>query len=487
MYLRSSDEEKRLLRIKLSSFQRALETQRKARKELEKRNKETDKKLKKAEERIAQLETENDKLRRERDQYRDLTFKPKTKDKEKSEEKINFNLWERNKKRKRGGQKGHKGYGRENPKKIDEVTRVYLSHCPDCLIEVLRGNSVEEHIVEDIAPLNNNNFKSTKYETEIQWCKKCKKIIRGKRPGVIPKSRFGPNLLLYVMLQKYVSRNSFEIIQKNLLIFYGVKISRGALVGMMHRVSEWLGSRYDELKRGINKSFIKNADETCWYNETTKAWIWGFFTDQIAYYTISESRGKGVPKEMLTDSHKNDVLVRDDYAAYKNLDMLQQSCWAHLLRKSHDEAKDITASDEVKILHKDLKDKFDKIKAIIEEPFNLKKRKKQYKIYKKKIFEIINNKFLKDDSKRIQTRIENQNTNLITAIMHEGVPLTNNHAEIMIRPMVVIRKISGGSRSDKGTKTIATNMSVVQSIFLQNKNIVPTLWNYIFGTLWKTE
>ncbi len=53
--------------------------------------------------------------------------------------------------------------------------------------------------------------------------------------------------------------------------------------------------------------------------------------------------------------------------------------------------------------------------------------------------------------------------------------------------MVVIKKISGGSRSDKGTKTIATNMSVVQSIFLQKKNIVLTLWDYIFAPLWKTE
>ena len=433
------------------------------------------------------LEKENDKLRRERDQYRDLTFKPKKKHKEKSEEIIIFNFQDKNDKRKRGGQKGHKGYGRKNPKKIDEVTRVFLSHCPNCSIEVPRSSSFEEHIIQDIPPLNNNNFKSTKYETEVQWCKKCKKIIKGKQPGVIPKSRFGPNLVLYVMLQKYVSRNSWEIIQKNLLIFYGVKISRGALVGMMHRVSEWLGPKYDELKRDINKAFVKHADETSWRNEMAKAWIWGFFTDQIAYYTISESRGKGVPKEILADSHKKDVLVRDDYAAYKNLDMLQQSCWAHLLRKSHDEAKDITASDEIKTLHKDLKDMFDKIKEIIEEPFNLKKRKTQYKIYKKKIFAIINNNFLKDDSKRIQTRIKNQKTNLITAILHQGVPLTNNHAEIMIRPMVVIRKISGGSRSDKGTKTIATNMSVVQSIFLQKKNIVLTLWDYIFSPLWKTE
>ena len=79
MQLRSSDEEKRLLRIKLSSFESALAKQRIARREADNGKQKAEQKLKIAEERIVLLEKENDKLRRERDQYRDLTFKPKKK------------------------------------------------------------------------------------------------------------------------------------------------------------------------------------------------------------------------------------------------------------------------------------------------------------------------------------------------------------------------------------------------------------------------
>ena len=77
-----------------------------------------------------------------------------------------------------------------------------------------------------------------------------------------------------------------------------------------------------------------------------------------------------------------------------------------------------------------------------------------------------------DDAKAIQTRIANQHTNLITALLYEGVPPTNNHAERMIRPMVVTRKISGGSQSDRGAATHAVNMSVMQTIALQGQSFL---------------
>ncbi|MCK4765235.1 MAG: transposase [Candidatus Aminicenantes bacterium] len=65
----------------------------------------------------------------------------------------------------------------------------------------------------------------------------------------------------------------------------------------------------------------------------------------------------------------------------------------------------------------------------------------------------------------MQTRISNQNTNLITALLHRNVSLTNNHSERNIRCFVVARKISGGSRSKDGAKkilgTVGANVQVL--------------------------
>jgi transposase len=52
---------------------------------------------------------------------------------------------------------------------------------------------------------------------------------------------------------------------------------------------------------------------------------------------------------------------------------------------------------------------------------------------------------------------------------------TNNAAERAIRPAVVARKISGGSRSKEGAEAWATVASLVRTARQQGKNVVETI------------
>ncbi|MCG2810674.1 MAG: IS66 family transposase [Candidatus Aminicenantes bacterium] len=480
---RSSDEEKRLLRLRVSSLGKALESQRKARQKLEQENKNLVKDLEEAQKTIKQLEGEKDKLQRQSDRYRSMIFKQKTKRAAEEDKKAVVFKSLLKEKRKRGGQKGHKGYGRKKPEQVDEVLRIYLTRCPHCTTEIARSHTVENHIVEDIPQLEEVRSRVVCYETEVQWCRHCRKVIRGKAVGIIPGSRLGLNTLLYVLLQKYVSRSSWEIIEKNLKIFYGLKVSRGALVDMMHRVRKWLGPKYQELLEAIQSSPVKYADETSWRVENIAYWLWGFFTEQHAFYTVEESRGKGVPWKVLSSSHPQDVLVRDDYGGYTKLPLMHQSCWAHLLRNSHEESVYPNASSEVIKLHEKLKSMFDEISEILKKPFDLEKRQKEHERFLQMIMKIIGSKYQHEDVKKIQTRISNQKANLLTALIKENVPLTNNLAERAIRPLVVIRKISGGSKSQNGASTLAVIMSILQTLNLQNKPLIPSLKESILNSL----
>jgi predicted nuclease with TOPRIM domain len=479
----SGDEEKRLLRLRVSSLGKALEHQRKARQKLEQENKSLVKDLEEARETIKQLEGEKDKLQRQSDRYRGMIFKQKAKRVTEEDKKaVAANPWLKEK-RKRGGQKGHKGYGRKKPERVDEVLRIHLARCPHCATRIARSHVVENHIVEDIPQLEKVRSRVVRYETEVQWCRNCRKAVRGKAIGIIPGSRLGLNTLLYVLLQKYVSRSSWEIIGKNLKIFYGLRVSRGALVDMMHRVKKWLGSKYQELLAAIQSSPVKHADETSWRVEKIAYWLWGFFTEQHAFYTVEESRGKGVPWKALSGSHPQDVLVRDDYGGYTKLPLMHQSCWAHLLRNSHEESVYPKASAEVKKLHETLKSMFDEISEILKKPFDLGKRQKEHERFSQIVRKIIESKYQHEDVKRIQTRIANQNANLLTALIKENVPLTNNLAERALRPLVVIRKISGGSKSQNGASTLAVIMSILQTLQLQNKPLIPSLKESILNSL----
>jgi transposase len=440
--------------------------------------------------RINELEKEVIELQRQRDNYRDMVFKPNKHprealpqtDSDESAVPATCGILDMNHppRKKRGAQKGHKGCSRPREKKIDEIRHTHLEKCPICETQLKRSQTTQSHTVEDIPGIEEIKVRTIRYDSEIQWCPRCKKRVKARPVGVIPRCRLGINVFLYVLVHKYMCRETWETIVFNLFNWYGLKVSKGSLVGMMHRARNFMGHRYDDLLEKVRRSKVKYADETSWRVLGMNHWLWGFFTDCYAYYTIEESRGKGVPQNIFKGSDPNDVLIRDDYGGYKKLQLQHQSCWAHLLRQSRERAERPEASDEMKKLHAELKTMFNALQEIVCQPFRPKKRLLAYKLYKINLQHIIDRQYTYDDVIPIKNRIANQNTNLITALRYDNVPLTNNHSERNIRPLVVTRKISGGSRSKNGAKTHAVHMSIMQSIRLQKGSLLPTLKKYIF-------
>jgi hypothetical protein len=58
-------------------------------------------------------------------------------------------------------------------------------------------------------------------------------------------------------------------------------------------------------------------------------------------------------------------------------------------------------------------------------------------------------------------RIERYRTDLFTFVADPAVPPTNNAAERALRPLVIARKISGGTRSKHGSRTRMVLQSLV--------------------------
>lgn len=431
--------------------------------------KQRDKQIRELEEEKEKLQEDLEKVRRERDSYKGMVFKEK---RNCSNPSLHTST-----DRKQGGQKGHIGYGRKKPETIDKHVHAHLTHCPHCGDPVERTNLTDTHTITDIPHWTLMQPKTTEYSIERQWCSNCQKEVRGTPMGVIKGSKLGINLLTSVLVWKYRFRDPLNKIAERLDTFYKVKVSEGSLVNMLQKAKDWLGPSYDKILLEIRESPVKHADETGWRMGGENWWCWAFASKKSTLYTIEETRGGGIPKENLEGA--KGVLVRDDYAAYQKLPLPQQSCWAHPLRIGHDLSSYDNASDEVKKLHKKLKLLFDLLTEDITRPFNKEERQQLYEWYKEDLQKIIDQKDLPDDARKLQTRIKNQYTNLLTALLYEGIPLTNNAAERAIRPMVVTRKISGGSRTANGAKTHGVNMSVIETIVKRKQPLLATLQNYL--------
>lgn len=447
--------------------------------------------LKEEKKRSDRLEKENQKLRGQLEKanvtiktYKQMLFdkhqhtevEEETKDtKGKDDKKQNVKL-----KQKNGQKKGHKGFGRKNPTP-DQSKVCFLTVCPDCGTPLKRGKHQYSHTVTDIPHFSEMNPVTTEYQIDYQWCTNCHKTVTGQPFAVIPGSRIGTMLFLMILIWRYQLRLPFKKISEILFMQYNMSLSPGAVVGITEKAKHFFGKRYDNLLKEIRGAPVKYADETSWGMDGLLYWCWVFLTDKVVYYTIEESRGKGVPERILKDAIG--ILVRDGYAAYLKLPLIQQACFAHLYRKARDAAKRVGASDEAKAFFHEIRQLYGLLAEDIKRPFIQKEREEFFLAYKKDLEKLSAKTYHHEDAKRVQKYMTNLGDNLLTALLHKDVPLTNNAAEQAERQIVIGRKISGGSRSPEGAKTHAVNMSITQTILKQNLPLFATLESYILESL----
>lgn len=465
--------EAKTLRIRNASLERSNHSLKSQIKELELLVHEKDIRIKELENQIKDLNNRFTELKNQLDKFKGMIFKANIKlsqPNQQDEDQLKKSV---------GGQAGHPGSSRQVPERINQIKRAFYQCCPTCQNPLERAKLTTSHTVEDIPDLETVKTIVTEYQLERQWCPFCKKEVSPKPTEVIPYSRLGINLIIQALFWHYSCRLPYEVMTTMFAKTYNIKIEKGTIAEIFQRAKDHLGPAYNELLKVVRASPTKHADETSWRIDGQNAWLWAFLTKDTAFYTIEETRGKGVPEKTLAGSSPEDCLVHDDYAAYSKLPVNHQSCWAHLLRVSRESLNQAKNSQEMKALHLKLKTIFQKLNQITQEPFNLKERELEHKTIWQELQTIIKTKYQTSDTKKVQTRIKNQGKNLITAILHQDVPLTNNLAERAIRPLVVKRKISGGSRSNDGAAATAVNMSVIQTIKMRDLPLFSTLKSMI--------
>ncbi|MBI3443697.1 IS66 family transposase [Candidatus Woesebacteria bacterium] len=380
---------------------------------------------------------------------------------------------------KRGGKLNHNGKTRDIPKP-DRVIEVSLDSCPGCGGKLQGWDSFVSHIVEDIV-LPATKTTVSQYLKRRYYCSNCQKEIVPTHPDEIPNSHFGMATLSLILILKqklHLPLSGIIFLLKNI---WGLSLTPAGVQTQLIIAKKLFINPYRQLLKQVRGSPIKHADETTWKVLGKLFWAWIICTKDSSYLAIEETRGGEVADRLLSASAKTSVLVRDDYGGYQKLKLNHQSCWAHLLRKARDYAKLEDSSDEVKLLKGELNEIFDNLNALIKLPFNQQDREQKYQYYLKQIDAIINRLYTHEDVRRVQTRIKNQRENLLTAILYEDVPLTNNQAERDLRGLVIQRKISGSSQSTKGAEVTAVLTSIVSTLNKRQVNLMDGITQLLRG------
>jgi hypothetical protein len=155
-------------------------------------------------------------------------------------------------------------------------------------------------------------------------------------------------------------------------------------------------------------------------------------------------------------------LGSDFYGGYNIHRGLHQRCWVHLLRDVHDLKEEFPQDEELWQWAKAVKALYEEAVAWVEQSIDSTwsprqqqhRRLAQQHAFEHQLWTLCQP--YGDTSRpqhRLCERVERFLPELFVFVAVPGVPAHNNLAERSVRPLAVARKISGGSRSPKGSAT----------------------------------
>ena len=170
-------------------------------------------------------------------------------------------------------------------------------------------------------------------------------------------------------------------------------------------------------------------------------------------------RGKAVVDEVLGDRFAG-VLVSDFYAAYHHYDGPKQRCWAHLLRDIHDLRALYPKDDRLAQWTHGVHQLYCQAKAFTH---SRERQRHVAQLVLESRLLALGQPFQDDPSApqaKLCRRVANHIKELFVFVAEPEAPPDNNAVERSLRPVVISRKISGGTRSDQGTHTKMTLASL---------------------------
>jgi transposase len=355
----------------------------------------------------------------------------------------------------------------------DGAGRESCPRCGACLLE-RKGH---DRAVED---LGEARVVVRVYHTRSGWCPSCRRRVESRAaeqpPAAdVPHGQLGINALAHGVLLRIVYRLPFRQIAQLMADLPGLRVSAGAIARQLQRVAGWFADEFDRLLLEVRAAPRVHADETGWRTGGKNGQLWTVATPSHTVYHVDRSRAGRVIRELLGEAFGG-TLVSDFYSAYAAMDCKKQKCLAHLLRELAESARDSPAFAGGAF--------YKRAKRLIKEMLALKRRWDRMgdRPYVSRVISLENRlqrlaegEYDEPSERRIAARMRRYRGELTTFLWDRDLDGTNNAAERALRPAVVARKISGGSRSKAGAAAWAKVASLVRTARQQGRDLLPAI------------
>lgn len=378
------------------------------------------------------------------------------------------------KKEKSARKKRKKSFARRNLPPTQVIQHAY-ERCPECGRKLVGGSVKWRHQVIELpqvkAEVTDHLFVERRCGVcKRRWTPEPEVELAGV---VVGKKRIGIGAMSVISHLKTVCRVPIAQTRKLVGALWGVEISAGEIAEILHDVAQLGKADYEALLSRIRGSPVLHGDETGWREDGENGYLWSFSNPDVRYYLYRKSRAGAVVTEVLGEGFAG-ALVSDFLGSYNIYDGPKQRCWVHLIR----DLKELSETNA------DIPEVSRWVHAVIGVYHRAKKtaRKKQAeheRIGLRHGFEDELRRLCKPylnvksaPQRVLAERMEWFMGELFTFVEYPDVPPENNAAERAIRPAVIARKISGGTRSPRGSNTASVLRSLFETWQLQGRNTV---------------
>ena len=377
------------------------------------------------------------------------------------------------KKKRRGGQPGHKRHERPlvPTDECDEIETLKPTECRRCGTK-LRGSDPGplRHQVWELPPIQPL---VTEYQRHRLACPSCGETTCAKLPVEAAASTAGPRLVALTALLMGCYRQSKRRTALFLEQILGQPCSPGWVVKLQNQATAAVRPAYEELVAALPEEPVVGMDETPTKESNRKAWLWIAAAREFTTFAVRGSREGTAVSEWLGESFAG-VVMCDRAKMYWQVSHLQW-CWAHLQRDF--QALIDGGNAQAKRLGYDLRCATRKLfvhwadyragtisrAALVRRMGPVRRRVERLLLRGAQS----GNRLFQGTCRELVDHRQR----LWAFLRHDDVEPTNNASERALRHAVIWRKLSFGTQSAAGSRFVETLLTVVETCRQQRRNV----------------
>ena len=284
----------------------------------------------------------------------------------------------------------------------------------------------------------------------------------------------GPLLVSLIVCLSKDLRVSRPKISRFIWEWFGIHLSVGVINQCIHEAGRAVEPVVQEqLIPELLKSKLLYIDETPWKQAKLMLWLWVFVSNTTVVFGMGK-RNRTMLLSVLGEEFEG-ILMSDGLSAYRDSPN-RLRCWAHLIRKARGLAQDLDKEAQefgenvlvaLYLLMRNIYHLRDgppdsEVTATCRHNLILCEMLRQvcelYKEHEHEATRSLAREFLNDWDA------------IVRVVGEPDLPLTNNDAERALRPWVILRKITFGTRNAQGTRVVALLASVIATCRVRSLN-----------------